>query len=366
MFTSKSSDASLNSNANLVRSNKSNGMSVTSNEHNSGGRVAGLLNSSSSHMENQLRSVTAPIVSVISSSMDFFGSTESNDPQTMNNVDGTTTTRPRSITANLTGPISPSDIGKYGYMSNQLATDAKSKKAEQASSSKPKSIKRTIKSDDAATTNIQKKFKQSVEPTGEKGTHSVHPSDTEKHVLDMSFERAAVVAALSTLYGATSERLDSKLPSNTNSSTFDGTPVPMPLPKQSKNSSSQFSHKITSPSRPDDMVEKTLKEKPIINTADVKEVAQPIGHSQSEPGKNIPEVTENSTIKLGPHSSKKKSSKNNDSPTNTRKSSITQYPTQYDVLLGRGKSNKNHPGNVWFQGTHIFFFAFKCYVSISS
>ena len=360
MFTSKSSDASLNSqhrsNTNLVRFNSKNNLSVPTNDQNVAGRVAGLLNSSSSHMENQFRSTTAPIVSVISSSMDLFGSDESKEPHNRYNIDGTTTTSSYSIAANLTATTRNSEMSKYGNISAQLVAGINSEKVEQTSSSKPKSVKRAMNSkpeDDAARRN-QKKSKPSTETTLETSTHSVDRSDAEKNALDMSFERAAVVAALTTLYGAASEKRSAKLPTKTNASTFGDTPSPLPLPKQVKYKESKFKPNMTSSRSGGDMVQEAVKRSSSTTTAIVKPAADALGPTHFGSGKNMTEVTENSEIKVGQQSTKKKMPFHNDSPTNSRKSSVTQYPSQYDVLLGRGKSNKNHPGNVWFQGTNIF------------
>jgi hypothetical protein len=51
----------------------------------------------------------------------------------------------------------------------------------------------------------------------------------------------------------------------------------------------------------------------------------------------------------------------NDSKFYSSKSPMVLQPSAYDVLLGRGKSNKNHPGNKRFQGTsNETIFTFNC------
>ena len=364
MFTSKSSDVSFNSqrktDTNLVRFNSSSNISVASNERSGEGRVTGLQNGSSSHVENHLSSMTAPTVSVISSSMEIFGSAESNDPLTMNKIDSATNTGSSySVSANLAAPSFISELNMHVKMPAQFVAATKSEKV----CIKPKSMKRAIKTDDEAMKKNQKKQKQSIEATVEKATHSVDHSAAEKHSLDMSFERAAVVAALTSLYGPTSGNLNSKLPTNTNISTLEGKTSPMPLPNQLKNSDGQPTLKMALPSIGDTMVDETMKIKSLNCTqADVHvAAAHPLVSSLREPeGKMLEGIEIISAVKAGPYLSKKKLPKNDDAPANSRKSSITQYPTQYDVLLGRGKSNKNHPGNVWFQGTFIFCYTFKC------
>jgi hypothetical protein len=350
MFTSKGSDVSLNSqrrsNTNPV---KLKGLSVTTNEHNAVRRGAGLQNSSSSHVENQLRNVATPIVSVISSSMDIFGSGQPSNPRTVNTVDSSTTTS-YPISANVAAPSFTSEPSKYGITSTQFAAGTKSEKSEPATSTKPKSVKRGNNNDAASIGKIQKKSKPAFEVEGEKSNHSGNQNGIEKNAIDMSFERAAVVAALSTLYGASNEKLSSKLPTSTNTPKFVDTEVPMPLPKQVKSAVSQIAHKVPLPCSGDEMVKKSVKAKALINTVGVHAAAHSLAPSLLGPRKHAPEETENSTAKMGSHLSKKKVSKADDSSTNARTSTYTQYPSQYDVLLGRGKSNKNHPGNVWFQG----------------
>lgn len=353
MFKSKSSDVGVDpqrrSNANVVKFNSTSSSATLaqSDEHSSAGRVAGIMNSSSSHIENQLRNVAAPIVSVISSSMDFFGSNEANVPPTVNHVGTATTTSSHSVSATLTAPSIASEISKYGVMSTNLVDDSKTKKSDEASSSKPKSIKRAFAAEDDTPKIFQKKSKQRVEVTGENSSHSLNQSDEEKHALDMSFERAAVVAALTTLYGATNEKINSRPVTNTNTAVG----MPLQLPKQVKNKDNQVSRKDNYQNVQSDTVEKTEKEKAFSITANAVAAVYPHCPPQLGSGETVSEAVVSSTIKLAPQSSKKKGAKSNEMPSNTRKSTITLYPTQYDVLLGRGKSNKNHPGNVWFQGT---------------
>jgi hypothetical protein len=280
--------------------------------------------------------------------MEIFGSTESNHLQRRNNIDRTTTASSYPVSVNLPVLGISSEMSKHGNSSPQSAAGTSNKKAEQASSIKLKSMKRAINTDDASKTENQKKFKLDQDVTEEEANHSTNHGNAEKNALDMSFERAAVVAALSTLYGTSGDKLNSKRPATTNNTAaLNSASVPMPRPKQVMDTESQYVYECTLPISGDAMVGIAMQDKPLMNTADIKPPAPPLDLSQLGVRKKSSEERENSTVvQMGPSSTEEK-----DSPTSSRKSSITQYPTQYDVLLGRGKSNKNHPGNVWFQGT---------------
>ena len=270
--------------------NNSTGISATSRDQNGTSR------------ESQLHGVTAPIVSVVSSSMDLFGPIESNNPQTLKNVDDTTTASSQSVLAH--------EFDKYGVLSNHFAAGTKIKNIEQANDARSKSIKRSNKADGHSVFSVPKKSKQSIKATGEKSNHSTVQYGSYKNASDMSFERAAVVAALTTLYGAANEKPSAKLSTGAPTTAFDG--------------------------KTDATSERTSDEKPA---------------SYSLEKQNL-KTNENSAIKSSP---KKKVPNTNQVTTVSNISPIVQHPTQYDVLLGRGKSNKNHPGNVWFQGTYKFF-----------
>lgn len=351
MYKSNNSDDGLNSqrrtNTNIASYNSNNSLSVQSNQQNSVNRISGLLNSSSSHIGNQGRSATNPMVSVVASSMDLFGPnpTVSNGPQMMNSIDTGISNRQSSYSSltNLNAPVIA-----YGAMPTHFAAGKKSKKVEQGSGTKPKSVKRPI--DDI----YPKKPKQDVNVMGEQQANysTTHSGADMQNASDMSFERAAVVAALTTLYGATNEKPGPKLSTNSHTATsFDGTSLPMPLPKQLKNIGSKLASGMNSSGTREASTIQQTNENMVLKAS----AANLTGPTQRDSSKIMSGTTENGAIKLSSQPSKKKTGKSsNESPTISRKSTVTQYPTQYDVLLGRGKSNKNHPGNVWFQGTCIF------------
>ena len=135
MYRLNNSDVGLNAPRRASANSSNNNISAPSHEQNSVNRTSGLLNCSVSHIENQVLSMTNPIVSVVSSSMDLFGPNESSGLQTMNSIDP-------SISNFLTAPSNASDNCKYGVASTHFAAGTKSKKAEHGSSTKPKSVKR--------------------------------------------------------------------------------------------------------------------------------------------------------------------------------------------------------------------------------
>jgi hypothetical protein len=333
MFSSNGNDISNGINALLqrIQSNRSeNSNSRSSNASQINQQVVDNLNVSS--MMQLQNHIAAPIVSVVSSSMDFFGGPESiqNAVQAFDN-DAVGIDR----NVNSISTLQTSDRGMDNVTSAHMAVGTKRKKAESLSTNTNNitKVKSAEPSSGNALTKGSKKLKHTPKAT-EKVDTSVAFNDDVANASDMSFERAAVVAALTNLYGSGGK------PDSTNRAIDDPRNGSIPLPVIQPTTNPAAIGGISGSS-----IE--TKKQSNVNKSPMKTLAT---HESTH---RFLESMQNNSRKSTSTSMKKplSSEKKNDQSTSSRKSNVVYQPSQYDVLLGRGKSNKNHPGNVWFQGT---------------
>jgi hypothetical protein len=329
MFSSNSNDISSGLSALLQRiqasrSDNSNGLESNSSQLNPPDDE-NLNVSSTSQLQNQ---IAAPIVSVVSSSMDFFGAPES----THNSI------RPPfnvgiDTSVDAVTPSQTTDKTDNENSLAQLSKGTKRKKIETNSNSRKEVTKvdRAVPYDGNPITNRPKKMKHKSR-TIERGDTAVALTGDTLNTPEMSFEQATVVAVLSNLYGALGKadgtnqsmdanRTDSKSSAINPSTTMNiGDHVAKGISGSSVETKKQSNVNI-----------------PAMKAVTKRNVSPQFFRTQQE-------FVQNATQKLAATMAKK-----NDS--SATRPSVVYHPSQYDVLLGRGKSNKNHPGNVWFQGT---------------
>jgi hypothetical protein len=370
-----------------MRSNSSNSSSnnnddaTQSNQRNSTAALLGgsALNGAVSGMGGVLSHQQAPNVSVVSSSMDFYGAPESIylPPQPPNNNVNHTTYEDTSLTRKKPYIQMASGSNKNGIDYHNDASEFASNKS----------------------STIRKKMKHST--TEEKSNSSDAFNSAARTNPDLSFEQAAIVAVLASLYGSSTNTTTSTSAKNDTAGKVVTKNKPRAAPSRlpakqlqhvsravmgtsggrAVTGSSEFSQ-----SKGKATTGNGLGPRPVFPQTPAAAAAAAASGMYFNVGaaanfmmtdaaaksfaKAAPsKIAKEKLAKIGPNVNSKQSSLElkkqapkkkaqldfHEKKYYTAKAPLVMTPSQYDVLLGRGKSNKNHPGNKRFQGKFIIF-----------